>query len=383
VLPLRHGSARMDASQLPAPLAYDAPPHAASRLRPRGGRGCGLDGPPPNARRANDGAPPCGRSGALADGWRSRDGVARRWSATRRGQLGRRRDQAPGGFRPHARTAADHHDGSAHRAPPGRSYRRLRGPQASLSGGALPATQDGTRPAPSRRVSPRWRRAGSRRQLASRLLGHHVRGVPVRPVLVALTGPGFMLAMGSVRAPERAREVTRRRPRRRRGVDPSGQSRRDFLQLQLLPSGSLSATKDAYVRPFGSGRAAGECRSPSSTGQTGRSSAALLWARRPHYPNGPSPQSTGCSGARGTAGGERHQDGAGASGNFPTARAHSSTSAHPRPGSGSPDHPETRCAKRWRACVVDARGCKAPAPEQRLTGLLTERRQANGVALKV
>ena len=234
-------------------------------------------------------------------------------------------------FRPHARTAADHHDGSAHRAPPGRSYRRLRGPQASLSGGALPATQDGTRPAPSRRVSPRWRRAGSRRQLASRLLGHHVRGVPVRPVLVALTGPGFMLVMGSFRAPERAREVTRRRPRRRRGVDPSGQSRRDFLQLQLLPSGSLSATEDAYMRPFGSGPAAGECRSPSSTGQTGRSPAALLSARRPHYPNGRSAQTTGCSGARGTAGeGERHQDGAGASENFPTTRAHSSTSAHPR-----------------------------------------------------
>ena len=289
-------------------------------------------------------------------------------------------------FRPHARTAADHHDGSAHRAPPGRSYRRLPGPQASLSGGALPATQDGTRPAPSRRVSPRWRRAGSRRQLASRLLGHHVRGVPVRPVLVALTGPGFMLAMGSFRAPERAREVTRRRPRRRRGVDPSGQSRRDFLQLPAVAvrvakrhEGRRTCAHSDRGRPLGN-----ECRTPSSTGQTGRSPAALLSARRPHYPNGRSAQTTGCSGARGTAGeGERHQDGAGASENFPTTRAHSSTSAHPRPGSGSPDHPETRCAKRWRACVVDARGCKAPAPEQRLTGLLTERRQGNGVALKV
>ena len=41
-----------------------------------------------------------------------------------------------------------------------------------------------------------------RRQFRARLLGHHVRGVPVGPVLVSLpAGPRFVLAVGDRRAP--------------------------------------------------------------------------------------------------------------------------------------------------------------------------------------
>jgi hypothetical protein len=69
------------------------------------------------------------------------------------------------------------------------------------------------------------------RQLFAGLLRHHVRGVPVWPVFVALaTGALFVLAVRGRRTPKRARQIVRRREGRCRRVDAAGQARRDFLE---------------------------------------------------------------------------------------------------------------------------------------------------------
>jgi len=73
-------------------------------------------------------------------------------------------------------------------------------------------------------------RSGLLRQLSASLLRHHVRGVPVGPVRVALPGALFVLSVGGLRAPKRGRQIVRRRERRRRGVDATRQPRGDFLE---------------------------------------------------------------------------------------------------------------------------------------------------------
>src|SRR6266436_9965050 len=70
----------------------------------------------------------------------------------------------------------------------------------------------------------------SLRQLFAGLLAHHVLGVPVRPVRVGLPRPRLVLPVRGRRTPKRARQIVRRRKGRRRGVDATGQPRRDFLE---------------------------------------------------------------------------------------------------------------------------------------------------------
>src|SRR5262245_39781464 len=89
----------------------------------------------------------------------------------------------------------------------------------------------GQRPLQSPGAGPRRsRRCGSLWQLSASLLRHHVRGVPVGPVLVALPGSLFVLSVGGLRTPKRTRQIVRRRESRRCGVDATGQPRRDLLQ---------------------------------------------------------------------------------------------------------------------------------------------------------
>jgi hypothetical protein len=68
------------------------------------------------------------------------------------------------------------------------------------------------------------------RQFRAGLLGDHVLGVPIRPVHVSFAGAFLMLTMRDLRAPKRARQIDRGTECRRRGIDPPGKSRRDFLQ---------------------------------------------------------------------------------------------------------------------------------------------------------
>src|SRR5436189_2464249 len=72
--------------------------------------------------------------------------------------------------------------------------------------------------------------SSSRRQLRPRLLRRHVRGVPVRPVRVALSGALLVLAMRSFGTTKSARQVAYGAERRHTGVDAPGQSRCDLLQ---------------------------------------------------------------------------------------------------------------------------------------------------------
>src|SRR5690349_19264336 len=59
----------------------------------------------------------------------------------------------------------------------------------------------------------------SSRQLFAGLLRHHVGGVPVGPVCIALPDALLVLAVGSFRTPKGARQIGRRSEIRRRGVD--------------------------------------------------------------------------------------------------------------------------------------------------------------------
>ena len=86
------------------------------------------------------------------------------------------------------------------------------------------------RPAPRRRRRSRRSRSRSRRQLRPGLLRHHVRGVPVGPVLIGVADALLMLAVRDRRAPHRARQVAHRRVRRLGRVDPAGQPGGDLLQ---------------------------------------------------------------------------------------------------------------------------------------------------------
>ena len=71
--------------------------------------------------------------------------------------------------------------------------------------------------------------ARSLRQLFAALLAHHMLGVSVRPVGVDLSCPRLMLTVHSSGAPQRLRQITRRRICRIAGNTP-GKTRRDLLQ---------------------------------------------------------------------------------------------------------------------------------------------------------
>src|SRR6185295_15971758 len=78
----------------------------------------------------------------------------------------------------------------------------------------------------------------SLRQLSAGLLRRHVRGVPVRPVLVApAAGALLMLAVSGLRTTKRACQVVRRREGRRRRVEAAGHPRRDFLEQPAVAVG--------------------------------------------------------------------------------------------------------------------------------------------------
>src|SRR5580704_18602878 len=78
--------------------------------------------------------------------------------------------------------------------------------------------------------SGRSRRSHSFRQLLAGLLADHVLGVPFWPVRVGLPRPRLVLSVGGRGAPKRARQIVRRREGRRRGVNATGQPRRDLLE---------------------------------------------------------------------------------------------------------------------------------------------------------
>src|ERR1700678_228510 len=70
----------------------------------------------------------------------------------------------------------------------------------------------------------------SLRRLFTGLLRHHEGSVPPGPVLVALPGALLVLAVGGLRAPERARQIVRRSERSIAGIDAPRQPVRDLLQ---------------------------------------------------------------------------------------------------------------------------------------------------------
>src|ERR1700692_4518427 len=86
-----------------------------------------------------------------------------------------------------------------------------------------------------RRERHRSRRSRSLRQLFARLLRHHVGGVPVWPVRVALPGALLVLALGCPASPKRARQIVRRCEGCRRVLDATGKPRRDFLEQPAVP----------------------------------------------------------------------------------------------------------------------------------------------------
>src|SRR5271155_4642087 len=81
------------------------------------------------------------------------------------------------------------------------------------------------------------RRSRSLRQLFAGLLGHHVGGVPVWPVRVALPNALLVLAVSGPRAPKRARQVACGAEGRRARFDAPGEPARDLLQLPAVAVG--------------------------------------------------------------------------------------------------------------------------------------------------
>jgi len=74
-------------------------------------------------------------------------------------------------------------------------------------------------------------RSRSLRQLFAGLLSHHVGGVPVWPVCVALPNALLMLAVSGLRTPKCARQVACGAEGGRAGFDAPGEPGRDLLQL--------------------------------------------------------------------------------------------------------------------------------------------------------
>jgi hypothetical protein len=67
-------------------------------------------------------------------------------------------------------------------------------------------------------------------QLTAGLLGHHVFGIPIRPIFIMRAGPLLVLAMRGGGATKCCGKVSRRGERRVVGVHAPGQSRGDLLQ---------------------------------------------------------------------------------------------------------------------------------------------------------
>ena len=82
-------------------------------------------------------------------------------------------------------------------------------------------------------------------QLRPGLLGHHVRGVPARPVRVALAAALLVLAVGGLRTPQRARQFARGGVRGR-GAGSTRPGSRVVISCssQVLPSGSLNVASE-------------------------------------------------------------------------------------------------------------------------------------------
>ena len=84
----------------------------------------------------------------------------------------------------------------------------------------------------------------SLRQLLAGLLRHHILGVPVGPVRVALAGALLVLAVGGLRTPKRARQIARGAERvAARSMRP-GSRVVTSCSSHPLPSGSLNVAKE-------------------------------------------------------------------------------------------------------------------------------------------
>src|SRR5438128_6456948 len=74
------------------------------------------------------------------------------------------------------------------------------------------------------------RASRSLRQLGAGLLARELLCIPVRPVGVGLPRPRLVLPVSGCGTPKRAGQIVRRRKGCRRGVDATGEPRRDFLK---------------------------------------------------------------------------------------------------------------------------------------------------------
>src|ERR1700689_4232794 len=83
----------------------------------------------------------------------------------------------------------------------------------------------------------RSRRIRSFRQLFPGLLSHHVLGVPVRPVRVALPNALLVLAVSGLRTPKRARQVACGAQGSRTRFDATGVPYHDLLQVPAVAVG--------------------------------------------------------------------------------------------------------------------------------------------------
>ena len=104
-------------------------------------------------------------------------------------------------------------------------------------------------PSPSRRGDS-VRRGRSLRQLFARLLRHHVCGVPVWPVRIALSGALLVLTVGYPRTPKCARKIASRCKARRCGSMRPG-SRGEFLEQPAVPSATAKPGEGAIAAMLG------------------------------------------------------------------------------------------------------------------------------------
>jgi hypothetical protein len=81
------------------------------------------------------------------------------------------------------------------------------------------------------------RRRRSLRQLFAGLLSHHVGGVPVWPIRIALPDALLVLAVGGLGAPKRARHVACGAEGSRAGLDTQRVRGRDLLQVPAVAVG--------------------------------------------------------------------------------------------------------------------------------------------------
>src|SRR5271155_1057247 len=91
----------------------------------------------------------------------------------------------------------------------------------------------------------------SLRRLFAGLLRHHVRGVPIGPVLVALPGAFLVLAVGGLGTPKRARQVACGAERSRRGIDAPWKPGGDLLQQPAVAIGIAERGERAVAATIG------------------------------------------------------------------------------------------------------------------------------------